>query len=173
MLPRIAAIALALTVGLPLAGVAEEPEELVKARKTYREKIEKLTAPVTKSYIKHLEAMKRKLGAKGEIEQALAVQQEIDSVSAALPPPSGDKAIVGTWRADGNPEQVVTFYADGRCKATWFGAKNWKHLQDDNFVLNADPPLRIEIKLSIDRKGIVWRSPSGRTATFNRIETPK
>jgi len=92
MLPRIAAVALALQIGQSLCAVAEEPEGLIQAKKTYGEEIDRATAPITKEYVKDLEALRKKLRAEGraggESEELIQARrtygEEIDKATAPI-----------------------------------------------------------------------------------------
>lgn len=88
---------------------AKEPKELVSARTTYQNQIKAVTTPVTNKYLQQLEAMKKQLGARGDVEGAVAVQKEIDALSAekvdvvlkapSVPDKEKDLAskIIGKW----------------------------------------------------------------------------
>ncbi|MCF7790174.1 MAG: hypothetical protein K9N47_28910 [Prosthecobacter sp.] len=65
-----------------------EPAELTSARGNYQKQIKTLTDPVNARYLAYLESLKKSLGAKGDLDGALAVQKEIDS----LPAPATTKA---------------------------------------------------------------------------------
>jgi hypothetical protein len=96
-----------LFLALPL--FAQEPPALVKARADYQTEAARVLTPVTKVYLDKLEALKRELGAKGKIEEATFVQQEIEAVTPK--PVSKDPAIVGTWVF--GPYGTAQFNADG------------------------------------------------------------
>jgi hypothetical protein len=87
----------------------KEPTALTKAREGYQVEVARVLMPVTKTYLDRLEALKKDLGAKGKIEEAMAVQQEIEQVTPR--PVSKDPAIVGIWTF--GPYGTAQFNADG------------------------------------------------------------
>ncbi len=141
------------SISLLLRGaMAEEPKELVKARKTYREKIQKATEPITKGYVKYLEGIKRKLGAKGRVEEAMAVQKEIDAV--AIPKQSKAGVLTGVWKFAGSDDQV-TFYADGRAVPTYKTTlKSWKHVSGLDFEFHFAGGEVVKVKMDESRRRI-------------------
>jgi hypothetical protein len=62
---------------------ANEPQQLTTVRASYREQVEAATAPITARYVEYLEKLKRDLGAKGDLEGAMAVQKELEAVGGA------------------------------------------------------------------------------------------
>jgi hypothetical protein len=70
----------------------KEPAALVKAREDYQRDI----LPITKKYVAKLEALKKDLGGRGDLDGATAVQAEIDTVK---PDDDGSKngALFGVW----------------------------------------------------------------------------
>jgi hypothetical protein len=66
---------------LPGLVAAAEPPQLTSVRASYQKQIEAATAPITAKYVEYLENLKKELGAKGDIEGAVAVQEELDAVS--------------------------------------------------------------------------------------------
>lgn len=59
---------------------ADDPGELIAARAAYQREIDDATSPIKKRYAAKLESMKRSLGARGNVQAALAVQRELDSL---------------------------------------------------------------------------------------------
>jgi len=92
----------------------KEPPALVKARADYQTEVARVLTPVTKTYLDKLEALKKDLGAKGKIEEAMAVQQEIEAVTPKTV--SKDPSIVGTWLFSypGGDSRVVVLARDGK-----------------------------------------------------------
>ncbi len=84
---------------------AKEPAELTAAKKDYAEQIEKVTAPVKTKQISRLEKLKKQLTTKGDLQGALAVQAEIDSMSGVA-----SKA-VGKWKWPGG--ETIELCDDG------------------------------------------------------------
>lgn len=59
------------------------PSELAVARTHYEQEVKQATAPIRVHYAQTLDALKKTLGAKGDVAAALAVQQEIDHLGVA------------------------------------------------------------------------------------------
>jgi hypothetical protein len=78
-----------------------DPVELRNARATYQQQIKVATDPIKSRYIQSLEVIKKTLGARGDVQGALSVQNEIDSLGMSKPPPLGsgsrDEARLVIW----------------------------------------------------------------------------
>ena len=61
---------------------SDEPAELVSARARYTQEADAGIATIKQRYLAGLDLMKRAFGAKGNVNDALAVQKEIDRVAA-------------------------------------------------------------------------------------------
>ncbi len=59
-----------------------DPKELVQAREEYARQAKRACEPIKKKYLQYLEDLKKRLGAKGDIEGAMAVQNEIKDISS-------------------------------------------------------------------------------------------
>jgi len=79
-----------------LADADETPSELVQARSMYEKELEFATRPLRERYLARLETLKRSLGGRGDARAALAVQEEIDRVTAATQQPGFGK-FAGAW----------------------------------------------------------------------------
>jgi hypothetical protein len=77
------------TISRPSAQEAEGPLELRNAHAAYQQQVKALTDPVKLRYSQTLEALKKSLGARGDLQGALAVQHEIDSLGLPQLPPLG------------------------------------------------------------------------------------
>ena len=64
------------------------PPELAAAQTHYDQEVKQVAAPIRARYLQTLEALKRTYGGQGDLAAALAVQQEIDRLGAALNSPS-------------------------------------------------------------------------------------
>ena len=109
---------------------AETFQELADAKEMYSEKIEKATKPIMKGYVKYPERLKRKLGAKGDIDQAYAVQHEIDVISQQLEQWTNGRAKTekkdlddSKWRRFEPTDNgwVITLRKDGKVHTSWVG----------------------------------------------------
>jgi formylglycine-generating enzyme required for sulfatase activity len=70
-------------------------------RKRYRDEISRRTQPATADYLRALNALKRKLGGEGRLEEALKVQKEIERVSANAGVPDAEvQEVPGKGRGD-------------------------------------------------------------------------
>ncbi|HCE42820.1 MAG TPA: hypothetical protein DET40_04680 [Lentisphaeria bacterium] len=58
----------------------KDPAELTQARSTFQTQMKAATTPIVQRYLQQLDALKKSLGAKGDVNAALAVQQEMDSL---------------------------------------------------------------------------------------------
>jgi hypothetical protein len=72
---------------------ADEPAELLAARARYERDVEQAMRPHKDRYLQALEQIKRSLTFKGDLTGALAVQQEIESVSGG----AGISKLAGEW----------------------------------------------------------------------------
>ena len=107
------------------------PAELNQYQQDYKAQIESATAQIKAKYLVRLDDLKKKYGAKGELESALMVQKEIDSLKkekidvVELDEPGNAKAkAVGKWQWPGG--NIVELKAGG---AATFNktAGNWKY----------------------------------------------
>ena len=111
-------------------GLAEEKKddspELSQARSDFQKQVKTMLDPITKKYIQRLEDLKKKLGAKGDIDGAKAVQDEITRLKSIAPdslenePNSKDatteKVLLGKWsfeKKDRSYSAIWTFQKDG------------------------------------------------------------
>lgn len=94
---------------------ADEPQQLKQARTAYQKEVETVSRPARDKYVRALNDLKRALTAKGDLEGALAVQHELERVSANSVFPR----FVGDWSviyANGSVRHY-SILADGR--VTW------------------------------------------------------
>ena len=70
----------------------KEPAAMTQARKAYQAQVNSALMPIKKKYIVQLEELKKKLGGKGDLEGATAVQKEIVFIKSILSEDAGDKA---------------------------------------------------------------------------------
>src|SRR5687767_4082098 len=98
----LAVACVALSIVFPSRADAQEandPVELRNARATYQQQIKVTTDPIRLRYSQTLESLKKTLGARGDINGALAVQRELDSLGLPQLPPMGvrDDAKLVVW----------------------------------------------------------------------------
>ena len=129
----------------------EEPEELTTIRASYQEKIARATKPIHSSYLKALESLKRKLGAKGDAEGALAIQKEIDRMSVRL---IRGGELVGRWLWQGGKGFSVTFTPDHRAITTKqsYTLKTWQHVKENRFMAITKDGKKMPMWISGDGK---------------------
>jgi hypothetical protein len=103
---------------------SKEPAALALARENYEAKIKAAVDPIKAAFLKHLETMKKAYGAKGDLESAQAVQNEIDSLTTTKPKPA--VTIVGKW--SWNKSTTAEFREDGTAKCSDGNTGKWKCL---------------------------------------------
>lgn len=78
-------VGLLMAVGVNLraedAPETKEPKELLQARITYQNSMKAVGDPIKRKYIVQLEDMKKRYGAKGDIESATAIDKEIKGLA--------------------------------------------------------------------------------------------
>lgn len=77
---------------------ADQPPELLSARETYKKELEFASRPIRDRYLAALDALKRRLGKNGDLNAALAVEQEIESVRESASEAAGIEQFAGIWR---------------------------------------------------------------------------
>lgn len=144
-----------------------EPPQLTSVRTSYLKQIESATSPITAKYVEYLENLKRELGAKGDLEGALAVQNELDAVAgsakAATNKAGSDRIVVwnqnNNGKGDRGTERInVSLLLDGRevwskksIKIEWDPVKQGK-VEIPTPAVVADT-VRVEITRSVNNKG--------------------
>jgi hypothetical protein len=101
---------------------AAEPAELTKTRAAYQQQIKMATDPIKQKYADYLEGLKKTYGAKGDVDGALAIQKEIESLGIAIAPPIGaksDKIVIWNQNNGGKGDRGtkkvnVMLFAGGR-----------------------------------------------------------
>lgn len=156
-------------LALPLIivySVAADPPQLISVRAAYQKQIESATAPITEKYVAYLENLKKELGAKGELEGALAVQRELDSIegsSKSVKAEEGDRIVVWNQnnggKGDRGTERInVILLLDGRevwskksIKVEWDPVDQGKvEIPTPSVVADT---LRVEVTRSVNDKG--------------------
>ncbi|MBP9224645.1 MAG: hypothetical protein KBF76_12300 [Verrucomicrobiales bacterium] len=147
--------------------LAADPPQLTTVRANYLKQIESATAPITAKYIEFLENLKKELGAKGELESALAVQNELDAIagSAKVATISAGSDRIVVWNQNNNgkgdrgTERInVSLLLDGRevwskksIKVEWDQVNQGKvEIPTPSAVADT---LRVEITRSVNDKG--------------------
>jgi|688.fasta_scaffold1613271_1 hypothetical protein len=100
-IPRLLLLAIPAVIGVSFAA---DPPQLTSVRASYQKQIEAATAPITAKYVEYLENLKKELGAKGDLDAALAVQNELDAIAGSAKASSGssedDRIVV--WNQNNN-----------------------------------------------------------------------
>ncbi len=161
---RILLLAIPMTSGI---SVAADPPQLTSVRASYVKQIEAATAPITEKYVAYLENLKKELGAKGDLNGALAVQNELDSIagSAKVAANSAGSDRIVVWNQNNNAkgdrgtERInVSLLLDGRevwtkksIKVEWDPVNQGKvEIPTPSVVADT---LRVEITRSVNDKG--------------------
>lgn len=162
--PRLLLLAFAAFTGV---SVAADPPQLTSVRASYQKQIEAATAPITAKYAEYLENLKKELGAKGDLDGALAVQNELDAIAGSATAgssASGNDRIV-VWNQNNNAkgdrgtERVnVSLLLGGRevwskksIKVDWDPVNQGKvEIPTPSVVADT---LRVEITRSVNEKG--------------------
>lgn len=158
---------LAIISYLALQGaVAAEPVELTTIRSSYQKQIQTATAPINARYLEYLENLKKQLGGKGDVEGALAVQREIESIAGfetAKPTAENDRIVIWNQNNNGKGDRgtkrvSVSLYLGGReiwsrnsIKVEW-DAVNLEKVEIPVPTMTADQ-LRVEITDTVNGKG--------------------
>jgi len=162
--PRILLLAIHMAVGI---SVAADPPQLTSVRASYLKQIEAATFPITEKYVAYLENLKKELGAKGDLNGALAVQNEIDAIvdSAKLATNSNGSDRIVVWNQNNNAkgdrgtERInVSLLLNGRevwskksIKIEWDPVNQGKvEIPAPSVVADT---LRVEITRSVNDKG--------------------
>lgn len=145
---------------------ATEPAELAKTRTSYQQQIKIATDPIKLRYAEYLEGLKKTYGAKGDVDAALAIQKEIDSLGITTAPPIGakdDKIVIWNQNNGGKGDRGtkkvnVILFAGSRevwrkigIRLKWDAAQQTK---DEISVpaLNVDK-IRVEVTELVNNKG--------------------
>lgn len=161
--PRSLMLAVPMAIGI---SVAADPPQLTSVRASYLKQIEAATTPITEKYVVYLENLKKELGAKGDLEGALAVQRELDSLaglSNAVNAAEGDRIVVWNQNNDGKGDRGterinLSLLSDGRevwskkaIKVEWDPVNQGKaEIPVPSVVADT---LRVEVTRSFNDKG--------------------
>lgn len=143
-----------------------EPEELLKVRASYQQQIKTATDPIKQKYAEYLEGLKKTYGAKGDVNAAIAIQREINSLGIAIAQPIGakdDKIVIWNQNNGGKGDRGtkkvnVILFAGGREVWSKKGIRlKWdagKQTQDEIAVppLNVEK-IRVEVTELVNAKG--------------------
>jgi hypothetical protein len=148
------------------SSIGAEPQELTSVRANYRKQIQAANAPINARYLEYLENLKKQLGGKGDVEGALAVQKEIDSIDglqAAQPSAGSDKIVIWNQNNNGKGDRgtkkvSVSLLVGGRevwskkfVKIDWDATKEAK-VEIPVPTMSSDK-LRVEITDTVNGKG--------------------
>lgn len=146
--------------------IGAEPAELTSVRANYQKQIQAAIAPINARYLDYLENLKKQLGGKGDVEGALVVQKEIDSIAglqAAQPSAGSDKIVIWNQNNNGKGDRgtkkvSVSLLVGGRevwnkkfVKIDWDATKPNK-VEIPVPTMTADT-LRVEITDTVNGKG--------------------
>lgn len=80
---------------------SKDPVELAQARNTFQTQMKAATTPIIQRYLQQLDALKKQLGGKGDVNGAVAVQKESDAFAAKTetwkPVDPEVKSLLGKW----------------------------------------------------------------------------
>ncbi len=143
------------------------PEKVSTLKSSYSAAINRATAPITKAYVAELEKLRTEFTKKGDLQAALATDQELKAVTALLNPAPGKTPIKQAsgakglltylqehrWKAS-NGNMVITFVNDQEFTNNGSAAKQFKVRDATNFELywTNEPSGRQNCVLSKDRK---------------------
>lgn len=89
--------------------------ELQQAKAQFQKEVDFTLRPVRDRYLSRLQALKRTLATRGDVRAAVAVQDEIDLITAITNEAAIMAKFVGTWVQQGGTEaRRYTIRADGR-----------------------------------------------------------
>ncbi len=144
--------------------LSAEPAELTSARANYQKQIKTLTDPVNARYVSYLETLKKSLGAKGDLDGALAVQKEIDALGGPAKVVSGaDKIVIwnqnNAGKADRGTKKINVSLWVGK-REVWSKKSiriDWDPVQQTKVeipvpTMSADK-LRVEVTEFVDGRG--------------------
>jgi len=159
-------ILILLTCMLVQISIGAEPAELLSVRANYQKQIRAANAPINARYLEYLENLKKQLGGKGDVEGALAVQKEIESISglqSAQPSAGSDKIVIWNQNNNGKGDRgtkkvSVSLLVGGRevwskrfVKIDWDAIKETK-VEIPVPTMSSDT-LRVEITDTVNGKG--------------------
>ena len=143
-----------------------EPPELTSVRASYQKQIQEANAPINARYVEYLENLKKQLGGKGDVEGAVAVQNELDAIiglQGSTSSPGGDKIVIWNQNNDakgdrGTKKVTVTLLVGDRevwskksVKVEWDAVRPGK--VEILVPAMAADKLRVEITDSVNGKG--------------------
>ena len=153
-------LSIALVTAMPIAEAQDgerDPARLSSLRNQYQAAVERATKPVTASYLAELQKLKTEFARKGDLESAIAVEQEMKRLAT---PGLAD----GTPLPPGNPEALL----GRRFQFIRNGAVTLLTLAPDGKVQGNDHPN--ETLWDVSRSGLLqFKNPEGVvTSVFNK-----
>jgi hypothetical protein len=147
--------------------VAADPPQLTSVRASYLKQIEAATAPITAKYVAYLENLKKELGANGDLDGALAVQNELKAIAGSAPASTksseGDRIVVWNQnnggKGDRGTERVnLSLLKGGREVWSKKSIKvEWDAIQQGKAEIPVPPivadTLRVEVTKAVNEKG--------------------
>jgi hypothetical protein len=142
----VAVLAVALIVAVGSAQDEDkEPAALTKAREGFMLEMAKVVVPTSRNYLVKLDALKKELGGKGDLEGAKEVQKEIEKVMEQLDAyrtksqveKEAERIAIGTWALlclQSGFRDTLFLYEDGTCKVKSGETGNWA-IKETKFVI--------------------------------------
>ena len=143
---------------------------LSKPGRSYEAQIKAAVDPITAVYLKKLDGMMKAYGAKGDLEAAQVVRNEIKRIVATKSTPK--KTIVGRWAWA--PGQIVEIREDGTGKATDGSTCRWTCTDSKarKFRLTWSGNATDTGQLSTDGSTISLKGSGSRAWTARRLREP-
>lgn len=164
-------VVLVATLAHVTAQESDGPVELRNARAAYQQQIKALTDPVRLRYAQTLETLKRSLGARGDVQGALAIQREIEGLGLAQPPTPAtgprDEARLIIWnqnnggKGDRGTRKINVILRAGEKEIwrrndihmSWDKTKQEKEVIPVPFLTLVADTIRIEITETVNERG--------------------
>lgn len=123
---------------LVAAAGAEKPSELESLRAGWQEARKRALDTVDRKYLTALESLKSRLTKAGNLDAAVSVGKEIESVSLLFAEADmGGKRIDSRWQWGSGG--TLTLLSDGKARhSSWSGYGSWAKLKNGNLVIQSD-----------------------------------
>ena len=123
---------------------SKDPAELTQVRNTFQTQMKAATTPIIQRYLQQLDALKKQLGGKGDVNGAVAVQKEIDAfaIKAEKPVDINIKNLLSSsWdvrTTTGGYKATWTFNEDGSMMTSDKRSGIWELTKDKVAIHWAD-----------------------------------
>jgi hypothetical protein len=135
---------------------SKDPVELAQVRNTFQTQMKAATTPIIQRYLQQLDALKKQLGGKGDVNGAVAVQKEIDAfaVKPEKPVDINIKNLIGKWdvRFTNGHSCNWTFEEGGSLKSNDGNTGTWE-IQKDKVLLHWKCGIEESLNLPIKKAG--------------------